>query len=92
MRVTLKSINDRLAELGHKASLEKGDGYFFFSGGEAADWLDWTVKVPILSTLTLDQWADEFKRLKKLNKGLLRAPIKKKNVERDTSSRHGGHA
>lgn len=35
MRVTLKSINNRLVELGHKAGLEKGDGYFYFSGGEA---------------------------------------------------------
>jgi hypothetical protein len=25
------------------AQLEKGDGYFYFSGGEAADWLDRTV-------------------------------------------------
>src|SRR5579862_7956907 len=46
MRVTLKSISDRLAELGHKADFEKGDGYFYFSGGEANDWLDRTVKVP----------------------------------------------
>ena len=78
MRVTLKSINDRLAELGHKASLEKGDGYFYFSGGEATDWLDRTVKVPTLSSLTLDQWVDEFKRLKKLNEGMLRPTVRKK--------------
>ena len=58
MRVTLKSINDRLAELGHKASLEKGASYFYLSGGEATDWLDRTVKVPILSGLTLDQWVE----------------------------------
>jgi hypothetical protein len=78
MRVTLKSVNDRLAELGHTALLEKGDGYFYFSGGEATDWLDRTVKVPTLSGLTLDQWVDEFKRLKKLNEGMLRPPVKKK--------------
>jgi hypothetical protein len=46
MRVTLKTVNDRLAELGD-AHLEKGDGYFYFSGGEATDWLDRTVKVPL---------------------------------------------
>ncbi len=78
MRVTLKSINDRLAELGHKASLEKGDGYFYFSGSEATDWLDRTVKVPTLASLTIDQWVDEFQRLKKLNEGMLRPPVKKK--------------
>ena len=55
MRVTLKSISDRLAELGHKASLEKGDGYFYFSGGEATDWLDRTVKVPTRLTIRVEQ-------------------------------------
>jgi hypothetical protein len=77
MRVTLKSINDRLAELGHKARLEKGDGYFYFSGGEAGDWLDRTVKVPTLASLTLDQWVDAFVRLKKLNEGMVRPPASK---------------
>ena len=78
MRVTLKSVNDRLGELGLSALLEKGDGYFYFSGGEAADWFDRTVKVPTLASLTLDQWVDEFSWLKKLNEGMLRPPVKKK--------------
>jgi hypothetical protein len=78
MRVTLKTVNDRLAELGYNARLEKGDGYFYFSGGEAADWLDCTVKVATLSSLTLDQWVDEFKRLKRLNEDMRRPPVKKK--------------
>jgi hypothetical protein len=76
MRVTLKSVNDRLAELGHKARLQKGDGYYDLSGGEASDWLDRTVKVPTLASLTLDQWMDEFNRLKKLNDGMLRPPAR----------------
>jgi len=78
MRVTLKSINDRLSELGHKASLDKGDGYFYFSGGEATDWLHRTVNIPTLASPTLDQWVDKFRRLKKLNEGMLRPPVKKK--------------
>jgi hypothetical protein len=78
MRVTLKSVNDRLGELGIKATLEKGDGYFYFSGGEATDWLDRTVKVATLSSLTLDQWVDEFRRLKELNERMLRPPVTKK--------------
>lgn len=77
MRVTLKSVNDRLTELGHDARVEKGDGYFYFTGGGAAEWLDQTVKVPILSSLTFDQWMEEFRRLKKLNEGMLRPPVKK---------------
>ena len=40
MRITLKSVHDRLAVLGIDARLEKGDGYFYFSGGEAR--IGWT--------------------------------------------------
>jgi hypothetical protein len=66
-RITLKSINDELARSGHTAQLAKGDEYFYFMSGEAADWLDRTVRVPTLSSLTLTQWIEEFRRLKKLN-------------------------
>jgi hypothetical protein len=62
MRVTLKAVNDRLAELGYHGLLEKGDA----------------VKVRILSSIALDQWVAEFQRLKKLNEGMLRPPVKKK--------------
>jgi hypothetical protein len=58
MRVTLKTINDELARLGSGARLAKGDGYFYFSSGEATDWLDPTVKVSTLASLTLEQWID----------------------------------
>jgi len=55
-RVTLKAIHDELQRLGHDSRLEKGDGYFW--SGEANDWLDETVKVPTLSSLTLEQWVE----------------------------------
>lgn len=70
MRVTLQAIHDELQRLGHDFHLETGDGYFYFGGGEANDWLDKTVRVPTLSSLTLEQWATEFNRLKKLNEEL----------------------
>ncbi len=82
MRVTLKTVNNWLTELGHKALLDKGDGYFYFTGGEATDWLDRTVKVPILSSLTLEQWVGEFQRLKKLNESMLRMRTPAKNKRR----------
>jgi hypothetical protein len=66
-RVTLKAINGELARRRHHARLEKASGYFYFFGGEAADWLDRTVRVTAVNTLTLEQWIEEFKRLKKLN-------------------------
>jgi hypothetical protein len=64
--VNLKKINDELHRLGHDARLERGDGYFYFSSGEANDWFDRTVKVPTLGRLTLEQWVEEFNKLKKL--------------------------
>ena len=71
MRVTLKTINDALAGLGENARLVKGDGYFYFDTGEAANWLDKTVSTATLSSRTLEEWLEEFQRLKKLNQQLL---------------------
>ena len=64
MRVTLKAINEALNGLARDVRLAKGDGYFYFASGETANWLDTTVRVPTLSSLTLEQWIEEFKRLK----------------------------
>ena len=71
-RVTLKAINEELARLGSTAQLTKGDGYFYFWLGEAAEWLDRTVRVPTLGSLTLPQWVAEFRRLKKLNQEIMK--------------------
>jgi hypothetical protein len=71
MRLHLKVINDELARLGHTARLEKGDGYFYFHLGEAADWLDRTVRVRKINSLTLKQWVEEFRRLKTLNEQIM---------------------
>jgi len=67
MRLSLKTINDELGKRGHTARLDKASGYFYFKGGEAADWLDRTVNVPTVSSLTLAEWMAEFERLKQLN-------------------------
>jgi hypothetical protein len=71
-RVTLKAVNDELARRGHHARLEKASGYFYFWTEDAADWIDRTVRVEKISALTLDQWAGEFLRLKKLNAELMK--------------------
>ena len=81
MRLTVKAINEELAKRGSSARLEKGDGYFYFSGGETTDWLDRTVNARSLSSLSLDQWMAEFDRLKKLNKDILRAAAGKESIE-----------
>jgi len=81
VRLTVKAINEELAKRGSGVTLEKGDGYCYFSGGEATDWLDRTVNVHSLSSLSLDQWVAEFDRLKKLNKDILRGPARNESTE-----------
>ncbi|MGO4884093.1 MAG: hypothetical protein ACLP59_25225 [Bryobacteraceae bacterium] len=78
MPLTLKAINAELANRGHAARLEKSGDYFYFLGGEADDWLDRTVQVPKVSSLTLDQWIAEFGKLKKRNVEIFRAAKAKK--------------
>ena len=70
MRISLKAINSELERLGSNAVLAKGDGYFYFWGGEAADWLDRTVRVPTLQSLTLEQWIEQFQALREKNQEL----------------------
>jgi hypothetical protein len=67
MRLTLKAINDELARRGYTARLAKSTGYFYFQFGEAASWLDRTVNVPTLNSLTLPEWIIEFELLRKFN-------------------------
>ena len=71
MPLTLKAINAALFKRGVR--LEKATGYFYFMGGEAANWLDRTVRVTKVSSLTLEQWVSEFERLKKLNREIMKA-------------------
>jgi len=67
MRITLKAINDELAKQGYTPRLAKGGNYFYFQNGEAEEWLDKTVNVPTVNSLTLPEWVAELQRLKKLN-------------------------
>jgi hypothetical protein len=71
MRTTLKSVNEALAGLGAQARLMKGDGYFYFDSGEAENWLDKTISTRTLSSRTVDEWVQEYHRLKELNRKLL---------------------
>jgi hypothetical protein len=80
MRLHLKVINDELARLGFAARLAKGDGYFYFSDGEAADWLDKTVKARTINSLTLKEWVAEFRRLKDLNEQILKSVKGKRSI------------
>ena len=70
-RVTLKAVNDELARRGHHARLEKASGYFYFWSEDSAGWIDRTVRVPRLNSLTLDQWIGQYLWLKKINAEML---------------------
>jgi hypothetical protein len=73
MGVTLKAVNAALVGLGAKTELAKGAGYFLFRGGEAEEWIDRTVRVPTINSLTLEQWLNEYKRLKTLTGEIMKA-------------------
>ena len=64
-------FNDELLRRGHNARLARASGYFYFFGGEATEWIDRTVRVATVNALTLEQWVDEFKRLKKVNREIM---------------------
>ena len=71
-RVTLKAVNDALSKRGRSARLMKASGYFYFDSGEAASWIDKTVFTPTVGSRTLEQWLEEFDRLEKANRDLLK--------------------
>jgi len=76
-RVTLPGVNAQLKRRGYPARLEKGGGYFVFSGGEADNWLNRTVARQRISDLSLDQWLQEFENLRKQNRDMLKTPRRK---------------
>jgi hypothetical protein len=65
--ISLKVINSELERRGAQAVLTRGDGYFYFRGGDATDWLDRTVRVPTLHSITLEQWIEQFHILREKN-------------------------
>ena len=78
MRLHLKIVNDELKRLGHSATLAKGNGYFYFQSGEAEEWLDRTVGVRTINSMTLKEWIAEFRRLQALNRQMLETARRKR--------------
>ena len=64
---TLKQVNKALEALGTNDRLYKGNGYYYFSGGEADGWPSVSVMVYRLNQLSLNSWIQEYKRLQELN-------------------------
>lgn len=59
-RLTIAAINQAIANKGGKEILVKGNGYFYFSDGDAPDWQSSAVYVYRLNDLTLEQWIAEW--------------------------------
>jgi hypothetical protein len=90
VRLSLKTINSELERLGSHAMLAKGDGYFYFLGGEATDWFDRTVRVPTLHSLTLEQWIEQYRIFKEKNRALLKGGMAAGKPEAEHSDRGAG--
>lgn len=71
-RVTRKMVNDALRARGRDESLREGDGYFYFGGGEAVNWLSSSVMVRRISDLTVEQWLEKFDSLLEREKKIRR--------------------
>ena len=57
-------VNKRLRKLGHLEKLVRGDGYQYFSGGQASQWMTSSVYVYSADQLTVDQWIAEFNNMR----------------------------
>ncbi|HTC42141.1 MAG TPA: hypothetical protein VK703_11240 [Candidatus Acidoferrales bacterium] len=69
-RVTRKMVNDALRARGRDENLREDDGFFYFAGGEAVNWLTSSVMVKKISDLTLEQWLNTFDSLLERDKQL----------------------
>lgn len=63
-RLTLKRVNAVLAAAGAREELVQGNGYLYFSEGEAHCWPNCSVPVCRLNHLSLEQWVNEWRQLK----------------------------
>jgi len=59
--------------MGANVELVKAGDYFLFRGGESDDWIDRTVLAPTINSRTLEQWIDEYRRLKNLNQQIMKS-------------------
>lgn len=57
--LTLNQINKELSKRNFAERLAKGEGYFYFVGGNCPNWIRTCVWVSRLKDLTLEQWIAE---------------------------------
>lgn len=59
-RVTIKKVNEAIKKLGGSAELVKGEGYFYFAGGDCEEWNSTGVYVYTINELSLERWIEEW--------------------------------
>lgn len=65
MRVTRKAVNKALENAGFDGvTIERGDGYWYFWGGESTGWYSASVAVYRLGSFTVEEWVNEAKALR----------------------------
>jgi hypothetical protein len=65
-RVTLNNVNAAIKAAGGEQELVRGNGYFYFIGGNALSWPSSSVYVFHLTTFTVAEWVGEWDYLRKL--------------------------
>ena len=63
-KVTAATVNAELARLGFEERLVRGKGYYYFCEGQAHEWPACSIHVYQSSSLTLEQWMEEYYTLK----------------------------
>lgn len=66
-RVTAATVNKELKRIGAEERLVRGNGYYYFMDGTAHMWRQTAVYVCYSDQLTLEQWMEEYHRLKSEN-------------------------
>lgn len=61
---TVAQVNAALRKQGVQERLVRGKGYHYFAGGCACDWPETAVWVYLSDSLTVQEWLDEYQRLR----------------------------
>lgn len=64
-RATLLKVNAAIKAAGGNDELIRGDGYFYFAGGDAAQWPSSSVTVSHIGAFTVAEWMEERRVLRR---------------------------
>lgn len=65
-------VNQALKAKGVAERLARGRGYSYFRGGNTGNWRETAVYVSDPGALSVDEWLEEFERLRKTSWGVIK--------------------